>query len=168
MTKAETLAKKRENDDDFQKDLSINKFKLDEECISHPSIYGYYAEAQAQAKVEVSYLKDALELVESEANLRIRQNFATAGQKVTEGVIACTLAQDKEVMDAKARLRDAEKLYGRLTVAVNALDVKRSELDNLVKLYCAGYFSAPSASGARENINGMTEKSIRKGLNKKE
>ena len=35
---------------DFEKDLSINKYRLDEECLSHSSLYFRYAEAAAQAK----------------------------------------------------------------------------------------------------------------------
>lgn len=169
MTKAETLAMEKENqDDDFQKDLSINKYKLDEECLSHSSRYAYYAEAQAVAKSNVSKAKDKLELVESESNLKIRKKFAEEGQKVTESVIACTLAMDSDVIQAKKELREAEEIFGRLSVAVSAMDARKSELDNLVKLYCAGYFSTPSANGAKNNINEMTENSIRKQLNNKE
>jgi hypothetical protein len=169
MTKAETLAMEKENqDDDFQKDLTINKYKLDEECLSHSSRYAYYAEAQAVAKSNVSKAKDKLELVESESNLKIRKKFAEEGQKVTESVIACTLAMDSDVIQAKKELREAEEIFGRLSVAVSAMDARKSELDNLVKLYCAGYFSTPSANGAKNNINEMTENSIRKQLNNKE
>ena len=169
MTKAETLAKEKENQtDDFQKDLSINKYKLDEECLSHSSRYAYYSEAQVVAKTNVSRAKDKLELVESESNLKIRKKFADEGQKVTESVIACTLAMDSDVIQAKKELREAEEIYGRLSVAVSAMETRRSELDNLVKLYCAGYFSTPSANGAKSNINAMTENSIRKQLNDKE
>lgn len=167
MTKAETLAKEKENqnEDDFQKDLSINKYKLDEECLSHSSRYAYYAEAQAVAKLNVSKAKDNLELVESEANLRIRKKFAEEGQKVTESVVSCTLAMDSDVINAKKELREAEEVYNRLQVAVNAMDARRSELDNLVKLYVAGYFSTVDA-GNRKSVNEQTSNDIRKNLNK--
>ena len=75
---------------------------------------------------------------------------------------------DSDVIQAKKELRDAEEIFARLSVAVSAMETRRSELDNLVKLYCAGYFSTPSANGAKSNINEMTEKSIRKQLNGKE
>ena len=40
MTKAEVMAKKSEEEKlDFEKDISINKYKLDEECLSHSSLY---------------------------------------------------------------------------------------------------------------------------------
>ena len=168
MTKEQTL-KKENNSFDFQQDLSIDKFKLDEECLKHSTRYAFYAEAQATAKSNVSKAKDNFELVESEANLRIRKVFADKGQKITESIVACTLALDNEVIKAKAALREAEEIYGRLTVAVNAMETRRSELDNLVKLYCSGYFSTVNSDGGlKKNINEMASLQIRKNLNKGE
>ena len=165
MTKAETLAKEKENQqDDFQKDLSINKYKLDEECLSHSSRYAYYAEACAVAKSAVSKAGDNLKFVTAEANLRIRKTYADNGQKFTEAVIASELEIDNLVIKARDELREAEEIYGRLQVAVNAMDARRSELDNLVKLYVAGYFS--TVDGNKKSVNEQTSNDIRKNLNK--
>ena len=163
MTKAETLAK----ENDFQKELSINKYKLEEECLSHSGRYAYYAEAQSIAKCNVSEAKDNLEFVTAEANLRIRKQYADAGEKVTEGTISSRISTDEEVLKAIKNLRDCEAVYARLSVAVSAMDTRRSELDNLVKLYCAGYFSTVNADGnVRKGINEQTSSNIRKNLNK--
>ena len=164
MTKAETLAKQ---DNSFEQDLSINKYKLDEECLSHSSRYAYYSEAQAVAKSNVSKAKDNLEYVTAEANLRIRKEYAEKGEKFTEAVITSQLTLDKCVNEAKSKLREEEEVYARLSVAVQAMETRRSELDNLVKLYCAGYFSTVSADGnVRKGINEQTSSDIRKNLNK--
>lgn len=169
MTKAETLKQKENQQFDFQKDLSIDKFRLDEECLTHASRYAFYAEAQASAKSNVSKAKDNLEFVESEANLRIRKGFAASGTKVTENIVACTITQDEEVIKAREALREAEEIYARLSVAVSAMDTRRSELDNLVKLYCAGYFSVVNSDGnLKKNINDMASMEIRKNLNRGE
>lgn len=164
MTKAETLAKQ---DNSFEQDLSINKYKLDEECLSHSSRYAYYSEAQAVAKSNVSKAKDNLEYVTAEANLRIRKEYAEKGEKFTEAVITSQLTLDKDVNEAKSKLREEEEVYSRLSVAVQAMETRRSELDNLVKLYCAGYFSTVNADGnVRKGINEQTSSDIRKNLNK--
>ena len=64
-------------------------------------------------------------------------------------------------------MRDAEEVYGRLQVAVQAMDSRRSELDNLVKLYVAGYFSIVDGSGStKKSINEQTSNDVRKNLNK--
>ena len=168
MTKAEVMAKKsKEAKLDFEKDISINKYKLDEECLSHSSLYGRYASMQADAKTQVTKAKDNLELVEAERNLAIRKSLADSGTKVTEAMINSALITDKEVIEAKNQVREAEDVYAKLTVAVQAFEHRKSELDNLVKLYCAGYFSTPTASNeAKNNINEQTSKAVRKNLNK--
>lgn len=166
MTKAETLEKeKQEKTRDFQKDIMINKYKLDEECLSHSSLYSAYALAQADAKAELAKAKDHLELVTSEVNLEIRKELSDSGQKVTEATIASYLVIDKRVKNAKAEVREAEEVYSRLSVAVSAMETRRSELDNLVKLYCAGYFSTVGGAG-KNNINEQTSNDVRKNLNK--
>lgn len=163
MTKAETMAKQNEND--FHNDLKINKFRLDEECLSHSGRYAYYSEAQAIAKSNVSKQKDNLELVTSEANIRIRKEKSESGEKVTESLISSYLVMDKEVQKAKSELRDAEEIYARLSVAVSAMETRRSELDNLVKLYCAGYFSTVNSNERKDSSN-QASMEARKNLNK--
>ena len=165
MTKAEVMTQKKHSEIDFQKELSINKYRLDEECLSHSGRYAYYSEACAIAKSNVSKAKDNLELTMAEANIRIRQKFADDGVKFTESLVTSTITMDSEVKQAKAELRDAEEVYGRLSVAVSAFEARRSELDNLVKLYCAGYFSTVDGSG-KNNINEQTANDVRKNLNK--
>ena len=68
---------------------------------------------------------------------------------------------------AKENLRNTQNIYARLQVAVSAMETRRSELDNLVKLYCAGYFSTPAVSNAtKADVNEQTARTIRKNLNK--
>jgi len=166
MTKSETLAKKK-TDFDFEKDLLINKFRLDEECLSHSSVYFKYAEAQQDAKSEVSKADDNLKLVLAEREIAIRDAFVAKGLKATEGLISSNVERDEEVLEAKKKLRKAQDVFNKLTVAVQAMDARRSELDNLVKLYCAGYFSLPNgSSGSRMSATEQASKEMRKKLNK--
>lgn len=169
MTKAEVMAKKEKESKelDFEKDISINKYKLDDECLSHSSIYGRYASMQAEAKTQLSKAKDNLELVEAERNLAIRKSFADSGVKVTEAMITSALIQDKKVIEAKSQVREAEDTFMKLSVAVQAFEHRKSELDNLVKLYCSGYYSVPnSSSEVKKTINEQTANAVRKNLNK--
>lgn len=168
MRKAEVMAQKsKEKQFDFEKDLSINKYKLDEECLSHSSLYFRYAEASITAKSEVSKADDNLKLVTAERNIAIRKAYTAAGAKFTEAVIASELEKDAKVLEAKEKLRDAQEVYAKLQVAVSAMESRRSQLDNLVKLYCAGYFSTPTASNeTRKNVNEQTANAVRKNLNK--
>lgn len=160
--------KESENEVDFEKDISINKYKLDEECLSHSSLYFRYSSMQADAKTRVSKAKDNLELVEAERNLAIRKTLSESGTKVTEAMITSALIVDKEVIEAKNQVREAEDVFMKLSVAVQAFEHRKSELDNLVKLYCSGYYSVPnSGSNVKKDINEQTSSAVRRNLNKK-
>lgn len=170
MTKKEVLAVQKEKESkefDFEKDISINKYKLDEECLSHSAIYGRYSQAQADAKTQVTKAKDNLELVQAERNIKLRNELSASGAKVTEAMINSYLIVDEKVVEAKNQVREAEDVYGKLSVAVQAFEHRKSELDNLVKLYCSGYFSVPnSGAETKKNINEQTSNAVRKKLNK--
>jgi len=176
MTKKEALSQgfsfddkdKEEFDEEtFKRDLKINKYRLDEECLSHSSRYAFYAEAQSLAKSNVSKAKDNLEYIRAERNLALRNEYQEMGQKVTESFVGSLLEIDPDVNQAKRELREAEETYGRLYVATVAMEVRKGELDNLVKLYCSSYFSVP-ASGSSKDINEQTSNDIRKNLTEKE
>lgn len=167
MKKSEVMAQKSNNEFDFEKDLSINKYKLDEECLSHSNLYFRYAEACITAKGKVSKADDNLKLVMAEQNIAIRKSYTDSGIKFTEALITSELEKDVKVIEAKENLRNVQNIYARLQVAVSAMETRRSELDNLVKLYCAGYFSTPAVNNAtKEDVNEQTARTIRKNLNK--
>lgn len=169
MTKAETLKKEKERvdeDDTFEKDISINKYKLDEECLSHASRYAYYAEASAVAKANVSEAKDRLELVEAELYDAIKDELEKKGTKTTIPMLEKALIMDEQVIEAKKALREAELVSSRLQVSVSAMDARRSELDNLVKLYVAGYFSTADGAGVKKSANEQASRDARKNLNR--
>ena len=155
---------------DFEKDLSINKYRLDEECLSHSSLYFKYAEAQQEAKNRVSRAKNNLELVQSERNLAIREELTKKETKYTESMVDKLVAADELVIKAKNKLFNVESVYAKLSVAVQAFEHRKSELDNLVKLYCSGYYSLPinGGTGVRKSVNDQTSREMRKKLNNKE
>jgi len=152
---------------DFEKDLSINKFRLDEECLTHPQRYYHYSELAAEAKNSVGVLADSLKLKMGEANIEIRNRFAKKEVKFTEAVIASEVEKDPQVLAAREELRIAELTQARLAAAVSAFEHRKSQLDNLVRLYVAGYFSSPHANGVRDGTAEQTAREARKGLNEK-
>lgn len=168
MTKAEVMKQKKveNNGLNFDKDISINKYRLDEECLSHAGIYARYAELQADAKTELTKAKDNLDLVKAERNIAIREELAKSGAKTTEAMITSYLTMDKKVIEANEKVVAQEDIYGKLCVAVQAFEHRKSELDNLVKLYCSGYYSVPSSNSSKKDINEQTSKDVRRNLNK--
>lgn len=152
------------DDFDIETDLKINKYKLDEECLTHASTYNRYAEMALKTKTELTKAKDKLSLITAQRNIAIREEIAKSGSKVTEKMIESYLESDKEVLKAKKEVREIEEVNATFNAMLDSFDHRKSELDNLVKLYCAGYYSVV---GKKESSTETTEKDIRKNLNKK-
>lgn len=152
------------DDFDIETDLKINKYKLDEECLTHASTYNRYAEMALKTKTELTKAKDKFSLITAQRNIAIREEIAKSGSKVTEKMIESYLESDKEVLKAKKEVREIEEVNATFNVMLDSFDHRKSELDNLVKLYCAGYYSVV---GKKETSTETTEKDIRKNLNKK-
>ena len=152
----------------FDQDLGIDKYRLDQECVTHSQLYYRYSEMTASAKNQVGVLADDLKLRMSEANIEIRNRFTKNEMKFTEAVITAEVEKDKTVIKAKEELREAELNLARLQAGVSAFEHRKSQLDNIVKLYCAGYFSVPNGSGKpRESVNEQVSREARKNLNSK-
>ena len=152
------------DDFDIENDLKINKYKLDEECLTHASTYNRYAEMATKTKTELTKAKDRLSLITAQRNIAIREEIAKSGSKVTEKMIESYLEADKEVLKAKKEVREIEEVNATFNAMLDSFEHRKSELDNLVKLYCAGYYSVV---GKKETSTETTEKDIRKNLNKK-
>lgn len=151
-------------DFDILKDLSINRYQLDLEAISLPSIYFRYSDAVREAKEIVSEKKDTVDAVVAEREIAIREQRAADGIKVTEGIIKAMVNSDKEVLEAKRELRDAMATHGRLQVALSALETKRNEIDNLVKLYCNAYYANKEPTSSSGTKDEMISWEMRKGV----
>lgn len=153
---------------DIESDLSIDKFKLDNECVTHSVTYYRYCELQAEAKNDVGVLSDALKLKMGECNIEIRNEFIKKEIKFTEAVIASEVEKDDSIIEARDNLRKGELEFARIQAAVSAMEHRKSQLDNLVKLYCAGYFSTVSGGKPRETVNEMASREARQGLNRRD
>ena len=151
---------------DFETDLSIDKFKLDQECITHSQLYYRYSELEAEAKNQVGIVADNLKLKMGEANIKIRNDFIKKEMKFTEAVIASEVEKNEDVLETREELRKVELNLSRLQAGVRAFEHRKSQLDNLVKLYCAGYFSIPNNGRPKDSINEQASREARVGLNR--
>ena len=142
----------------IQSDIEIDQYHLENECITMSSTYYNYADIAREAKALVSEKADALKVIQAERNIAIREQCANEGKKVTEGIIASMVQSDSEVVNAMKELREAEATFDRINVGVKALEIKKSELDNLVKLRCNGNYVDNVAKPTRDiKYEGMSE-----------
>ena len=151
------------NNFNIENDLSINRYQLDLEAMSLPSIYFRYSDAVREAKEIVSEKKDNLDAVLAERNIAIREECSVNGTKTTEGIISAMVNSDPEVLEAKKELREAMATHGRLQVAVSALETKRNEIDNLVKLYCNAYYTNKEPSSSSDFKSDMIQHDAMRG-----
>jgi len=151
---------------DFAADVTINRFKLEEECAKQPSLYHYWAEKLADAKSAVDAAYNNVKLVTAQREMYHRQLAANAQVKTTEATIAATVETDEQVQEAKSLYQQAQSTQYHLEAGVKALDHRKSELDNLTQLWIKSYYSRPD--GGKGSVGDDVSNEIRKNLNKQE
>jgi len=144
---------------DYSKDISIDRMKLDEECEFHVALFDSIAEEYADAKAEKDTEKDRLDLITAERDLAIREDCVSRGIKTTEAIVSAMVTSDKEVVEQKEKYRLACAKFYTLDVAMSGLDHRKSQLDNLVKLWLNKYYTSNT------NANSAVGESQREPLN---
>ena len=143
---------------DIKSDVTVDEYHLESECITMSSTYYNYADMAREAKALVSEKADMLKVIQAERNISIREHCANEGKRVTEDIIKSMVQCDPEVVNAMKELRDATATFDRISVGVKALEIKKSELDNLVKLRCNGNYVDNVAKPTRDiKYEGMSE-----------
>lgn len=148
-----------------EQDTQINKFQIDAEAVTLPHTYHNYADAASDAKTLVSEKSDNLKVILAERQLSIREKCATEGKKVTEAVIAAMVDVDADVNAARKELRDAQAVLTRLSAIVSAMEIKKSEIDNLTRLYCSGYYADSKTEPDKDFKSDMLGTEMRKTMN---
>lgn len=119
----------------YEKDLEINKFKLDEECEKQPLLYMKYAKAAAEAKEEFDLAWENEKVIKAQL---IKEAKGTAQEK------EAYYRTHKEHIKAKEEKIEAEKNWNIINAAVFAFSQRKTALENLVKLWAGEYFSEPA------------------------
>jgi len=139
---------------DFETDLRINKFRLDEEWLAQPGLFMRYAQKQAEASKELDAEKHSLEVTKAQVDRAIRmdpEEYNIDG-KVTERQVEAVVLQDSDYQSAMEIYNDAKYNLGLLTSAVRAFDQRKSALENLVRLHGQSYFAEPRSPKGGEDI----------------
>lgn len=131
------------NDYNIAQDITIDQYNLDGECLTMAAIYYKYADSSREAKTLVSEKTDNVKVVCAERTIGIREE--NSDKKLTVDMVNAMVEKDPAVIQAKKELREAEAVFDRISVMVKSLEIKKSELDNLVKLKCNSmYVDSPS------------------------
>ena len=130
-------------------DVSIDKFRLDEEWVNQPEFYHRYALKLSESKTDADEAKNMLEVVRAELHQKISKNPEKYDiPKVTVDAVNNAIVLQSAYRDAQDEVVSTRNDVLVLEAAVNALDQRKRALEKLVDLHLADYFAKPVATGA--------------------
>lgn len=131
---------------DYQRDLRIDESALDVECLNQPMLMMKYSKELASAEREVSRLKEKRDVIKAELDRDIRSNPLSFQVKVklTEDVVKNTILLCEEYQQIATELIDAQYEARMAEGAVKAVQQRKDELQDLVKLHGQRYFAGPN------------------------
>ena len=128
----------------YEKDLFIDDSALDIEWLDQSMLFMKYAKNAAEVRKLFDETKQELDIVRAEIDKDIRENPDKYGlEKVTEGAIQSALLTSKKFQIANQKVLDAKFEIDMASSAVQAFNMRKEALENLVKLNGQSYFSGP-------------------------
>jgi hypothetical protein len=126
---------------DFENDLSIDKYALDNEWAKQAHLYHKWSILLAEAERVRDKTEENIDIVKAELDLAIRSDPSTFGLgKITESVVNSAIIINKKYQSA---LDDYNQLKYNTKViqsAIKSLEHKKYALDNLVRLFLSEYY----------------------------
>jgi hypothetical protein len=127
---------------------TIDLNELDINLVMQPKLMYKYSLRLAKARVEYDKVKNALEVVEAEIDLDIRESpdKYTTSKKITETHIKNLINTNEKRIEAFKKVLKAKSNMDILYASVTALEHKKSALEKLVVLYGQSYFAKVSTT----------------------
>ena len=142
---------------DARADIRINRYKLDEECERQSTLFLFYSNLLADAKIAEDAAEDHLDEILSKTELRIRNDPPNG--KMTESSVKALVASDESVLKAKEQLRKEKAERYKFDGIVSSFGHKKSELDNLTIQWSKGYYM--SDAGIPKTGNDLASDDLR-------
>jgi hypothetical protein len=160
---------------DYISDLHINKYMLDEEWESHQDKFMEYASAYSEAirirddakellSFKRSEAQEVLDIIRSELDAEIRSNPTSFGyDKLTEAIVTSWITRQIKYQAAMSSFRNTLSEYSKklneaeyevnvLKGVKEAFEHRKTAMDNLTRLFLAGYFSSKPSKDVRESV----------------
>ena len=158
----------------YTDDVKIDKYLLEEEWENQPALYEKWSMLYAEAVDEKNTMNRKLDVHRAQVEFDIRQNPKKYGfnNKPTVGEVNAMVSIDEEVQKLTRILNKKTKQVNILNGVKEALNHKKSALENLVKLFLAGYYTKPDVpkqyrEKIEEDLRMKSNENIKDKLSKK-
>ena len=149
----------------LEQDLNIEKHELDTEWLHQPMLIYQWSKDYAEALAVRDKTKQYVELARAELDSAIRENPGKYNlDKVTEIGIGNKILTLPKYQEALKQHQEAMYDVNVLSGAIEAINHKKSALDNLTKLFLSGYYgeARPSSPEMRTTLeNKITEEQVK-------
>ena len=128
---------------DFSSHIAINFEDLENELIKQPNLFCFYVEKMVQAKEKEDKGKEALKVLMADTYNDIKNNFLAYGlpKAPTEAQTNAMVTVNNVVVEKGEECKELKYEVEILKAAVDAINVKKSSLDNLVRLRVMSNYS---------------------------
>lgn len=109
----------------LRKDVSINPEALDNDMMTHASLYTHYATQAIYARRQYERIKAAFEILEASLDDEYRRVLKEENPKTTEAQIRAAVVKDKRWSGAQGKLIDAQQIYKLADVAVESFSQRK-------------------------------------------
>ncbi len=130
---------------EFDKHITIDAHDLDNEWLNQAATFHHYLVQHANAQRDREVLRDDLDRVVAQLSAEARQVWV-GSKPPTETSVKQSLLENSDYQSRVEDLREADHNCNILQAAVKAMDVKKTALENLVKLKGMDWHSQPSTS----------------------
>lgn len=142
------MGEEREEGLDYQGDIWIDKFSLDEECRDQPRRFSHWAQLHVESIAERDRVKRRLLVIQAEVELEVRSFFANKISqrgitKGTEAEFKAVVELDLRVQEGENQLLEANRRVNLLAVAREAFQDRKKQLEQLVHLWLSMYWADP-------------------------
>lgn len=156
----------------YDRELSIDKYNLDEELIRQPQLYLDWALKSVEASKEKDSARKDLDLVKAEAEESIRKNPKKHGiiakDKITETMIKTAIVLHPKVKKYNLLYLNAIDNERVLAKVEKAFADRKKSLEGLVQLDTRLHFSEPRTPVEHKGrIEKETKRAIRSGLKRR-
>lgn len=124
-------------------DLSVNRNTLEADLGSIPNDIKLWAEATAEAQLDLMLAEQKLDLTQAQISLKVRAEPATYGiAKITEDLVKAVVTVQPEYQAALTEYNTKKNAVNTSKAVLDAMEVRRSSLKHITELTISGFLGS--------------------------